>query len=322
MSELRHGEVRIRVLTTCSEKDEDVTGYDVIGDVHGHADALEGLLVEMGYRRSGGVYRHPERQAVFLGDLIDRGPDQLRTLQLAREMVDDGSALIVMGNHEFNAIAWATRCGDGRWAREHSEKNERQHRRFLAEVGDDTPSHRDWVEWFETIPLWLDLGGLRVVHACWHEASMDALDGHTMGEIVTADKGDTVDDAIEVILKGPEVKLNGHSFTDSDGHDRYDARFRWWDSAATTLRTAAEVPGGVPDHWIGIDDELNRDGSLPEPPTEVPVLFGHYWRTGTPKIHGPKAACLDYSIARGGALVAYRWSGEQDLTDEHLVAVV
>ena len=51
-------------------------GYDIIGDIHGHADQLEALLSELGYRPSGGAHRHPHRQAVFVGDLIDRGPAQ------------------------------------------------------------------------------------------------------------------------------------------------------------------------------------------------------------------------------------------------------
>ena len=48
--------------------------YDLIGDTHGHADALQKLLEQLGYAKQKGVYRHPERQAIFLGDFIDRGP--------------------------------------------------------------------------------------------------------------------------------------------------------------------------------------------------------------------------------------------------------
>ena len=85
-----------------------MTAYDVIGDVHGHAGVLRGLLAKLGYVERG-AYRHPERQAVFVGDLIDRGPEQLATLRIVRSMVDAGDTLAVLGNHEFNAVAWATR---------------------------------------------------------------------------------------------------------------------------------------------------------------------------------------------------------------------
>ena len=84
-------------------------GYDVIGDIHGCATELEALLDVLGYERGvDGAYRHQERQAIFVGDLIDRGPDQLRVLQTVKTMVDAGSAQMVLGNHEFNALAYAT----------------------------------------------------------------------------------------------------------------------------------------------------------------------------------------------------------------------
>ncbi len=85
--------------------------FDIIGDVHGCADEMEELLVRLGYLvtetragdglDAGPVYRHPDgRTAVFLGDLVDRGPRVLDSLRIVRNMVDAGSALCVMGNHE------------------------------------------------------------------------------------------------------------------------------------------------------------------------------------------------------------------------------
>ena len=85
-----------------------MTGFDIIGDIHGCADKLKGLLTQLGFRQRGGVFRHPEREALFVGDLIDRGPSQIETLEIVRSMVDAGVARATMGNHEFNAIAYAT----------------------------------------------------------------------------------------------------------------------------------------------------------------------------------------------------------------------
>ena len=59
-------------------------------------------------------YRHPTNIALFLGDLIDRGPQQLECIRIPRMMRDAGSAKILMGNHEFNAIAYATPTDDGK----------------------------------------------------------------------------------------------------------------------------------------------------------------------------------------------------------------
>ena len=55
--------------------------YDIIGDIHGQADKLEALLRTLGYRDTAGAWRHPERQAIFVGDFIDRGPAQVRSVR-------------------------------------------------------------------------------------------------------------------------------------------------------------------------------------------------------------------------------------------------
>ena len=74
-------------------------GYDLIGDVHGCAHTLERLLEQLGYKRQRGVWQHPRRQALFLGDIIDRGPRIREALHLVHDMVEAGQALCIMGNH-------------------------------------------------------------------------------------------------------------------------------------------------------------------------------------------------------------------------------
>lgn len=88
-------------------------GYDVVGDIHGHADPLHRLLHKLDYAEIDGVFRHPERKMIFVGDFIDRGPQQREVLRIARAMCEAGSASAVLGNHEFNAIGWATQSENG-----------------------------------------------------------------------------------------------------------------------------------------------------------------------------------------------------------------
>lgn len=153
--------------------------YDIIGDIHGQADKLEALLRELGYRSSGGLWSHPDRTVIFVGDFVDRGPAQVRTVEIVRGMVESGAALAVMGNHELNAIAWHTPDPrrPGEFLRPHHSpkwgaSNRKQHAAFLAEVEADPELHSGIIDWFLTLPLWLDLPGLRVVHACWHTSFM------------------------------------------------------------------------------------------------------------------------------------------------------
>ena len=153
-----------------------MAGFDIIGDVHGHADRLRSLLSLMGYKENRGAWTHPDRTAVFVGDLIDRGPGQLETIRIVRAMVEAGSAQIVLGNHEFNAVAYATvdpvRLD---YCRPHTDKNRAQYKAFLSDIDFGSPLHRSIIDWFMTIPMWLDLGGLRVVHACWSQTHIDHL---------------------------------------------------------------------------------------------------------------------------------------------------
>ena len=79
--------------------------FDVIGDVHGCADELEELLGLLGYGLVDGAYAHPDgRRAIFVGDLVDRGPRILDAVRIARAMVERGSAFAVPGNHDQKLV--------------------------------------------------------------------------------------------------------------------------------------------------------------------------------------------------------------------------
>ncbi|HQZ35374.1 MAG TPA: metallophosphoesterase [Ilumatobacteraceae bacterium] len=312
---------------TSSEAPNLIDGFDVIGDVHGHADKLAALLDQMGYTRNAGAWAHPRRQAVFVGDLIDNGPQQVATVDIVRKMEAAGSALVAMGNHEFNAIAWH------RGWRERSKKNREQHKAFLDEVVDGSPLHDEVVAWFTRLPLWFDLGGLRVIHACWDQWSMSVLSPHLAnnnsmsedGLEAAAYKGTAEFDAVEILLKGPEVPLPSEfGYLDKKQHPRVHARYRWWRNGPTTYWHRAHLPSDA----LGLDEQPHRgfpDIDLPTPlpvPPYVgpPVVYGHYWQTGLLQLTSPITVCVDYSAGKGGPLAAYRWSGETTLTDLHLVA--
>jgi protein phosphatase len=80
--------------------------FDIIGDVHGCLPELGELLDALGYQRDGaGMRGHPAgRTAVFLGDLVDRGPDTPGALRTVMGMVSAGAALCVPGNHEAKLL--------------------------------------------------------------------------------------------------------------------------------------------------------------------------------------------------------------------------
>lgn len=304
--------------------------YDLIGDIHGHADELVQLLEILGYRKAQGAYRHPERQVIFLGDFIDRGPQIRQVLEIVRPMIEAGKALAVMGNHELNALAYHTEDQDapGEFLRRRSEKNVKQHRKTVEQLKPDELA--SYMKWFRTLPMWLDLDGLRVVHACWDEQAVAGI-GQALaqqGRITDSflqsacRKGMPLFAPVEVILKGKEGKLpEGTSFEDKDGHVRTEIRTRWYLAPdGHTYRTYA-----LQSDEIACDlkfDEAVVAAATPYLASSKPVFIGHYWLSAQrPEILADNVACLDYSVAKGGFLCAYRWNGEQKLKNENFMWV-
>jgi hypothetical protein len=302
--------------------------YDIIGDIHGQADKLHALLADLGYGDSDGAYRHPSRSAIFVGDFIDKGPQQLESVMTVRRMVKAGAAQAVMGNHEFNAIAWHTPDPDlpGEYLRQHSgvwgDGNRKQLQAFLAEVEGNPHLHKEVIDWFMTLPLWLDLPGIRVVHACWHDGYMSQLKPHltaanqlTPELMVSASRAGRMEYvAVEGLTKGLEVCLpDGHSFNDKYGHPRRNVRIQWWEADATTYRELAIWPDEDREKLPALP--LSHDARAPYDNAK-PVFFGHYWMRGVLKAQTSTAACVDYSAAEDGPLVAYRWDGETSLNDD------
>ncbi|MBC8867873.1 MAG: metallophosphoesterase [Planctomycetes bacterium] len=304
--------------------------YDLIGDIHGHADELVQLLETLGYRRVQGTYRHPERKVIFVGDFIDRGSKIRQVLEIVRPMIEGGHALAVMGNHELNALAYHTEDPEapGKYLRERSPKNEKQHRKTVEQLRSD--ELRSYLEWFRTLPMWLDLDGLRVVHACWDEREIATIEQtrKEQGGVTTeflhsaCRKGNPLFAAVEIVLKGKEAALpNGVSFEDKDGHVRTEIRTRWYlPPDGHTYRTYA-----LQSDKIACGLELEQAviaAATPYPATAKPVFIGHYWLSPQrPELLANNVACLDYSVAKGGFLCAYRWQGEQKLSNHNFVRV-
>ncbi len=78
--------------------------YDIIGDVHGCSDALRRLCETLGYDEN--YYHEDGRRLIFLGDLIDRGPDSIGVLNLVSRLVTRGRALLTLGNHDDALMRW------------------------------------------------------------------------------------------------------------------------------------------------------------------------------------------------------------------------
>lgn len=287
---------------------------DIIPDIHGQFAKLQAALDVIGWKRTavGWIHPEPNRRIVFLGDFIDRGPENRAVIHTVRDLVDSGKARAIMGNHELNALHFhMTNPETGRPLRDHTDKNTLQHQAFLNEYPLKAAETREVLAWMRRLPLFLEEDNFRAVHACWIDASICALRQIAPDGVLTEDHliraanpKDILFTLVEQITKGPEHRLpDGFAFPDKDGTHRNHIRLQWWNTGAQTWR---DIAISVP------EPEMLPNTNLPEsvrlqtyPIDHRPVFFGHYWLSGTPRLQGTNALCLDYSAGKDGPLVSY-----------------
>lgn len=310
-----------------------VQGYDIIGDIHGCALTLERLLEQMGYSQRHGVYEHPSRTAIFVGDIIDRGPRIREALHLVRDMVDRGSALIVMGNHEYNALGYCTlaRPGSGRrHVREHNERHNRLIRATLEQFEHYDDEWHEFLDWFYQLPLFLETDRFRVVHACWDEKLIRQFEQQHPSRCIDEDflhasmaPGSFAGRVMDRLLRGTAMKLpDGMTMTGRDGFQRQFFRTRFWGADARTYGDIVFQPDPLPESIANRPlSAAERDQLITYGPEQRPVFVGHYWLEGVPEPIAPNVACLDYSAVKYGKLVAYRMDEETRLDPQKFVWV-
>lgn len=301
-----------------------------IGDVHAQYDQLQELLksVDFDLDDADSMAYCPFVTLVFVGDLIDNsaqpGIDHGKTLALVHQLHQAGRAQCIMGNHEFNAIGfWMRHPVTGLPLREHTQVHRAQHQGFLDEVGEGSECHQQWVEWFMTLPLFVDFGHVRSVHACWDDDAIARLRPY-LNEHNALRKEHWVDAfnpehelyaLCELLLKGPETALpEGLCFYDRMGHPRTSVRQRWWLEQATTYRELAQVSRDM--------RRLVPDLPLPAPwqgpDLDVPVVVGHYALEGVPGPLSNRVICVDYSGASAERpLVSYTITIDEENPGPH-----
>ena len=333
--------------------------FDIIGDIHGHSDKLKQLLLKLGYKKKGNSFSHPTRKVCFLGDFIDRGEGILEVLTIVREMIDDGNAYAVMGNHEYYFLAYhlfSKKYNDHCLPHHHSRSRQLQ-KTLLAFNSMPKAQWEEWGSWFYNLPLYLEFEQFRIAHAFWHESSIEILktlscmkEGRWLTpeaiELTShfVDKATSVEKkAIEMIVKGPEYALEKEfHFYDPENNLRESARIFWWrlsqdntlpsslsdnEMATFLLNNILHLPKDdkYREHFIQSFQQHIDLETLPSySTTEKIFFFGHYWfkhQANVPKILQTNTACLDYSVARNGYLMAYRYDDEIKLLEEKFVWV-
>ena len=309
--------------------------YDIIGDIHGHAEQLAALLVRLGYVKRGGAWRRPSpaHRVIFVGDYIDRGPGTREVTEIVRDMVEAEIAVAIMGNHEYNAVAWHTIGAEGFPLRSHTAEHLRQHERTLQSFHADSDRQpprelSNVLRWMRQLPLFFENEDVRVVHATWDDRRIAFLDTPTP---LTDDRflersavrGTVEHDTVTTLLKGTEVNLpRGNFYYDKEGTKRRTTRTRWWTPPpAEGSVQLSEIAMPPADTQLGTVSVPAATLDIPGYEDPRPVFVGHYWLTGSPAPLTDRIACVDYSVANGGALCAYRYDGELPLRADRFLCI-
>jgi bis(5'-nucleosyl)-tetraphosphatase (symmetrical) len=252
----------------------------LIGDLQGCCDAFERLLAEIGFSPS-------RDQLYLLGDLVNRGPASLRTLQQIARF--DGAARTVLGNHDLHLLAVAS--GARRPGRHDT----------LDGILDD-PQREHWLHWLRAQSMAIHAHGWLMVHA---------------GVLPQWSLDDTLTLAAEVeaLLRGPDLAPFLHTMYANEPARwqptlRGDDRLRLIINALTRLRfcdadgtmdfavkeaASAAPPGLMP--WFDVPGRRTAG---------VPIAFGH-WSTLGP-LQRPDLLALDTGCVWGGRLTAAKLS--------------
>ncbi len=302
--------------------------YDIIGDVHGNANELEELLLKLGYTMLYGIWRHTHRKAIFVGDFIDRGPSSRRVLEIVRGMVGYDFAHAVLGNHELNAIFYFSKNEQGRPHKKLSESAKKLVEQVKKEFRGEEKLLKSYLKWLRTLPIHLNFGSFRVVHAYWNDEYANTIEqyreeGRFRKNILglMADVKHPLGNAVAKSTKGIEFSLpDDLIIKDSNNNQRSNFRIKWWEEVDN--KTFYEISYGnkfrLPDYTIPKQLLFPYKHYSENEPL---VFFGHYCMDKKSMIPRNNICCVDSCIASGGSLAAYRWKGEVEVNRGNLVFV-
>jgi hypothetical protein len=263
---------------------------DIVGDVHGEIDALERLLDVLGYAGRG---EHSQaRRLVFIGDLCDRGPDSPGVIRRVREMLHEGTAQCLLGNHELSVLRGSRKEANG-WYFEHDHDRSAGH--FLDSRGTlDDAERASMLRFFAGLPLALERPDLRLVHACWDQARIDELQDHpgqaNAAELyrIYAQRSDERSlalgrkDEIESQLRqhGPSLRDPNVTPPLLTALAERDVDYQM-SNPLRVLTSGTETLAAAPFFLAGKWRMVERGDWWESYRAPVPVIFGHYWRWPT-----------------------------------------
>jgi hypothetical protein len=312
---------------------------DIIGDVHGEIEALHALLARLGCDVARCTV---ERPVVFVGDLVDRGPDSVAVVLLVQQLVEAGVAQMVLGNHELNLLTGDAKEGNGWFLRRDGTDGWRDDHKVHVPFASREASADDReriASFLRSLPVALESAELRVVHAAWSHPEIEA-----------ARRAPNLDDFMKPLpIRYPALDLDGaptqEELTDPQAHVPFhpglaSKQVTEQNSQPIKVLTSGlerPIARGTTPRWLsGKWRLLERDPWWEHEEDERSVVFGHYWRRRpSAKVDGKpdpfdgilptawfgrreQAFCIDYSV---GYRLKARHAGHDPHTNYALAAL-
>ena len=243
---------------------------DIIGDVHGEIGALRALLDRMGYDGNG---EHLDgRRLVFVGDLVDRGPDSPSVLRLVRRLVERGTAQCILGNHELSLMRGSKKRGN-RWFWGETETIRNDKGGVWPQALFTSATERlATLTFLGNLPLALEREDVAVVHASWQPASIERL---------RASRAKGAAAAMAEFEEEVAVTIRRRGLDRTDRRDR--DKIGLLQQNRNPVRTATSGPEGyaprrffASGRWRTLE-RIKWWDSEPPPPGRL-VVVGHFWR--------------------------------------------
>lgn len=253
---------------------------DVIGDIHGEAGPLMRLLDRLGYDGRG---RHPKhRTLVFVGDLVDRGPDSVAVVNLVRRMVESGHAQMVLGNHELNLILRKRKHGN-HWFYGETESLCRGSKEIsFQRLCEDEAFRTQTIAFLRKQPLALEREDVRIVHAAWDPKSIRdirAYENERDGEVDVLHAYRHFED----ILRKRIEDTSRDDDDDDNGNKRIDIELEKQNGHPIKVLTSGMEEKAAKRYFAGGRWRVvQRAKWWKQYNDKATVVIGHYWRTLPP----------------------------------------
>jgi len=297
--------------------------YDIVGDIHGHGNLLEKLLLKLGYSKRSGVFIHPKRKVIFCGDFIDRGSQNIKAVDIVMKMCENGEAFAIPGNHDLAYVQYHTKLpGSDQMIIPKNPAYDRMFFNTAIEFNQAPDFKAQYIDWIKELPLFIENEYFAVYHGFRSEnySALLTQDNEIMNFNAALLNFEKYRLAIDLISKSVSAWV---AYREHDIKKVERIRIKWWKNKKCVESLDDLFMSKSNQNKITlVDSELNTNHNFyPYLTHEKPLFLGHFCIREKHGIVQPNICIIDLCVIKTGRLAAYRFDGESILQKEKIVYV-